>query len=303
MRYNNEEIISIGGNAFLNINWEMVSHCQFDCSYCYYKPFQSDTNYTTLGKIVLTKLKQIKDDFIINLIGGEPSLHPDFIQIINELIEIENLKEIRIVTNFVKPFEFWNKIKKSSKVKITASYHPEYPNKDFTKKLSQLTSIYRTDTAFLITNEKSHLKRSKEVFQDLYELSKSSKHTINPIRLHSKEGSNTSYQEYEKDIEAFITSCESEVEKLDNQETATITTTAKTLDISKPKFMANNFHALKGWKCDVNAFIIQYDGMVSYACKGIKKHILTCNFKTSAIICPFKYCECDDYWDFKKVKA
>lgn len=281
----------------------MVSHCQFDCSYCYYKPFQSNTNYSPLGKIVLTKLKQIEDHFVINLIGGEPSLHPDFIEIINELTMINNLKEIRIVTNFVKPTSFWNKINKSDKIKITASYHPEYPNKDFAEKLSQLSSNYRTDTAFLITNDRSYLQQSKEVFNSIYMLAKSTGHTINPIRLHSKEGSNTAYQKYDNDIEDFIAACESSIKELEHKETASITIKSGTFKITKPEFMANNYHALKGWKCDINAFIIHYDGMVSYACKGAKKHILTCDFKTKGIICPFRYCECDDYWDFKKEKV
>ncbi len=304
MKYKTEEVFRIGkDNTCININWEMVSHCQYDCSYCYYKPFQSDTNYTTLGKIVLKKLQQIEEDFVINLIGGEPTLHPDFIEILNKLIEIDKLKEIRIVTNLVKPLNFWVKITPSPKVKITASYHPEYPNKSFIEKLESLAKVYRTDTAFLITNEIDHLDKSKEVFKQLFTLSQTSTHTLNPIRLHKKEDSVTRYISYQEEINEFIIHCEQKIKELKNKETVSIETISGEKILTKPEFLNNELHALKGWRCAINAFIIHYDAMVSYACKGIKKHILTCDFKTNAITCPFNYCECDDYWEFRKDKA
>ncbi|RZF22815.1 radical SAM protein [Halobacteriovorax vibrionivorans] len=301
MQYENQKILEIGQGSPLNINWEMVSHCQYDCSYCYYRPFTSDTNYSTLSKIILKKLKNIEEDFIINLIGGEPTLHPDFTQVIDELISIENLKEIRIVTNFIKPESFWNKIQRSSKIKITASYHPEYKNKDFIKKSEILSDQFNIDIAFLFTNKIEEFIKYKEVFEDAYQLAKQKKLTLNCVRLHKEEYNNTTYEEYDPEIEDFIKESEHKVSSLDNKETTLIKTSDIQKNIAKSHFLANGYNKLKGWKCDIKAFIIHYDAQVSYACKNTKKHILTCDFKTEGIVCPFNLCECDDYWSFKKV--
>ncbi|EPZ51972.1 4Fe-4S single cluster domain protein [Bacteriovorax sp. BAL6_X] len=301
MQYENEEIIAIGEGSPLNINWEMVSHCQFDCSYCYYRPFNSNTEYTTLSKIVLKKLKAIEEDFIINLIGGEPSLHPNFISIIEELETIQNLKEIRIVTNFVKPESFWLKLPVSEKIKITASFHPEYPNKGFIEKIDLLSNKYQMDTAFLFTNKLEEFEKYKHTFENLYKLAQENKHTLNCIRLHKETSHSVSYESYQEEIEAFIKICEEKVAKLENKETTLIKTAKTQKHISKSEFLNNGYNQLEGWKCDIRAFIIHYDAQVSYACKSTKKHILTCDFKTSSIVCPFKLCECDDYWSFEKV--
>lgn len=301
MQYKNQEIVEIGSGSPLNINWEMVSHCQYDCTYCYYRPFTSDTNYTTLSKIVLKKLKSIEEDFIINLIGGEPTLHPNFIEIIEELVLIKNLKEIRIVTNFVKPESFWLKLPKSEKIKVTASFHPEYPNKNFVDKAENLSNEIKMDIAFLFTNKIEEFNTYKKVFNELYTIASKKKLTLNCIRLHKEDQNITSYEVYLNEIEEFIQESEDRVSQLENKETTLIKTTQIEKEISKSLFLKNGYNQLKGWNCDIRAFIIHYDAQVSYACKNTKKHILTCDFKTTGIVCPFKVCECDDYWSFKKV--
>ncbi|WP_412470007.1 radical SAM protein [Oceanospirillum sp. RT-1-3] len=301
MQYNNQDIIAIGEGSPLNINWEMVSHCQFDCSYCYYRPFTSDTNYTTLSKIVLKKLKAIEEDFIINLIGGEPTLHPNFLEIIEELIKIEKLREIRIVTNFVKPENFWSKIPKNNKIKITASFHPEYPNKDFVKKADILSGQYKIDIAFLFTNKIDEYNQYKNIFDDLYRLASNKKLTLNCIRLHNETQQQVSYEAYQEVIESFIKECEAKITLLENKETTLIKLKNSIHHLSKSDFLNHGYNRLKGWRCDIRAFIIHYDAQVSYACKNTKKHILTCDFKTTAITCPFEVCQCDDYWSFEKV--
>ncbi|MFG1512814.1 hypothetical protein ABMA79_15150, partial [Halobacteriovorax sp. HFRX-2_2] len=238
---------------------------------------------------------------IINLIGGEPSLHPNFITIIEELESIQNLKEIRIVTNFVKPESFWHKLPGSNKIKITASFHPEYPNKGFVEKIDLLSKRYRMDVAFLFTNKLEEFERYKNIFESLYNLAQEKKLTLNCIRLHNDTNDSVSYENYQDEIEEFIKNCELRVTQLENKETTLIRTAKEQKYISKSDFLNNGYNQLKGWKCDIRAFIIHYDAQVSYACKNTKKHILTCDFKTTSIVCPFKLCECDDYWSFEKV--
>ena len=124
---------------------------------------------------------------------------------------------------------------------------------------------------------------------------------MNVIRIHNTDKTEKSYVKYPKEIDEFIIKSDNEVSKLSNYETTLISTQHETIKIPKSTFLKNGYNELKGWHCEIKALIIHYDAYVSYACKNKKTHILTCDFKTDGLICPYNLCECDDYWSFEKV--
>jgi hypothetical protein len=67
-------------------------------------------------------------DFHIELVGGEPTLHPDICNILTQLNDLDKCKEIDLVTNLAKPVKFYRQfdVPRYSKLRICASYHPEY---------------------------------------------------------------------------------------------------------------------------------------------------------------------------------
>ncbi|MDD0854361.1 radical SAM protein [Halobacteriovorax sp. GB3] len=301
MKINQKEITQVGHGSPMIINWELVSHCQFKCSYCYYDPFESNTDYESLQKIIQKKISNIDQPFVINLIGGEPTLHPNFSKIVSFLQDLEKCTEIRIVTNLAKPIHFWDSIS-STKIVLTASYHPEYDNGKFFEKINQLYEKFDSDVPFLVPNSLIHLPRMKKTLENLLNIDSPRSPTINIIRPHYKSGYSVSFEQYPEEIELFIKEATTIISKNENQEKIKVYSKNKEIEMAKSTFFDLNMHYLKGWKCNINAFIIHYNGYVSSACRNDKKHIITAKFKSTPLICPYQACECDDFWNFEKYR-
>lgn len=286
----------------LNINWELVSHCQFNCSYCYYRPFKSSTDYGTLSKIILKKLAGLETDAKIALLGGEPSLHPRFIEVIEELWRNTKIKEVAIVTNFKRKGSVWEKlIPFKDKVKVVVSYHAEYAIEDFFEKLDFLIGKIPLDFVFVVHPQIKYLEKMKKIAQRVQN-QKYSAMSLNFVPVHLDSGSEKDYAFYPKEILEFMREQQELTRRRDNVETLLMRTEDKSVKVPKFQILSEELNRFKGWECRLGAFIIHEDGMVSKACSNETKHILTTKFEHGKLICPFRVCECDDYWAFEKFK-
>ncbi|WDV45519.1 radical SAM protein [Clostridiaceae bacterium M8S5] len=89
------------------------SECNLRCTYC----FVNDFNYNKGNNITLENFK-IAVDFItadnnnehIGIIGGEPTLHPQFDKILDYLADNEKVEKVIIFTNGILIDKFWDKI-------------------------------------------------------------------------------------------------------------------------------------------------------------------------------------------------
>lgn len=293
-------ILQIGKGSILNINWELVSHCQLNCTYCYYKPFRSQTDYSSLYSIVLKKLKEITEPFKINLVGGEPTLHPNFFEVIHELYEIPQLQSIALVTNLEQDLDFYSNLKKyHEKLRIVASYHPEYPQKDFFIKTADLQDRLLIDIVFIVHNNSKLLKKMQEDSKKMYELL-NDKAIINFIRIHEKRTGKEEYRKYDDAVEVFFQEQLEIIKKRTNTEVVELMTEDGWEQITKLEFMRDKRNQWEGWFCNLHAFIIHEDGYVTRSCSRDKKHILLTKFEKRPLVCTYKICECDDYWSFEK---
>lgn len=294
------QIDQIGQGSPVNINWELVSHCQFKCTYCYYGPFKSTTNYTTLSKLILKKLSQITDPTKITLLGGEPSLHPEFHDVVSTLYEMDHIKEISIVTNFEMPLDFWQKLYNfSDKVKIVISFHPEYPQKEAFDKIQQLQDSLKLDLVFVVHHNPKFLPRLNEYFQNLKEKVKDHV-SFNFVPVHENKNGQNEYAQYPKEIKSFLKEVENYALLKDNFEKAFVLINNEWQMMPKFEIINQGLNRLKNWSCELRAFIIHEDGHTSHSCTTIKKHILLQDFSAKTLKCTFNICECDDYWNFPK---
>lgn len=116
----------------VTFHWAIIDHCQWECTYCSAKDTLSKDLYRqglhrTAYKFVLHRLRNLKFKFKVELLGGEPTLHPDLSYIVEELEKIENCTEITIITNFAKGIDYYLQFDKpNTKVEIHMSYHAEY---------------------------------------------------------------------------------------------------------------------------------------------------------------------------------
>lgn len=124
----------------LNILAYITDFCNYNCWYCYNKKPKEKLhlNLDILSDYVI-KLKDVTKRCIdLDLIGGEPSIHPDLIQFCEKLYGMTN---INIYTNFSKSDDFYQKLEKLD-IKFDISYH----NINGKKNQSVIDRIYKTDS-------------------------------------------------------------------------------------------------------------------------------------------------------------
>ena len=128
----------IKGYNRLHFEWFLVNWCNFKCSYCnaadrMVEKYSKESS-PSKHKLVLGRLSLIDTDFEIDLFGGEPTLHPEFLDIIKALAKMPRCKLIEIKTNLSRPLAYLEKTLVNDKVRLAASYHAQYYNDEFLKK-------------------------------------------------------------------------------------------------------------------------------------------------------------------------
>jgi sulfatase maturation enzyme AslB (radical SAM superfamily) len=295
-------ITSVGNGSPININWELVSHCQFNCTYCYYKPFKSNTDYKPLAKIVLSKLATLKERTKVTLLGGEPTLHPSFLEVVSQLSSFDHVEQICIVTNFEKPLSFWESLGPyAQKLKIVISFHPEYEQKLMFEKISKLQDSFTLDFVFIVHNDPQYLSKMQKTALQLEAVNE--RVSINYVKLHDKGESSDEYREYPIEILAFMHEQQEKLRNRTTTETVNIHTSEGSFKLPKFEMINQDLNRFQGWECNLRAFIIKENGQVASACTSRTKHILLADFSGSSLICPHQLCECDDYWEFPKTKT
>lgn len=119
--------------------------CNFKCPYCIQKIHGIIPKYEIVpGKLWVERLNLIegrrKSRFLrrpkvkkVAIIGGEPAVHPDFTEILNEL---DSDWMITVTSNLSAPLFsdinlFLRRLKRKKKIKFNVSFHPLYANVDY----------------------------------------------------------------------------------------------------------------------------------------------------------------------------
>ena len=109
--------------------WDIITSCQYRCTYCYALPWlkkPNDIENVDAYKRVLPRFKlRSMSNFKIEILGGEPMLHPNIDEILSELCDNEKCESVTLNTNAILPL---NKIKDLSNkgLNVSPSYHPEF---------------------------------------------------------------------------------------------------------------------------------------------------------------------------------
>lgn len=124
------------------INWDIIDKCQFKCTYCYATDFNKDEFsqglHQNTWRLVLHRLSKLDFDWIVDIRGGEPTLHPHFHDIIRALESYPHCKKISIASNMGARIQDYLQLDQpDSKIELHASYHVEYPNQ-FARKVLEL---------------------------------------------------------------------------------------------------------------------------------------------------------------------
>lgn len=100
-------------NKMIRLTIQLTHDCNYNCYYCYDKGNRLMRKKETLKlqfiQMFLLNFKEtINESFEISLLGGEPTLHPDFIKILEILSKCNLLKRLTIVTNGTASVNIYN---------------------------------------------------------------------------------------------------------------------------------------------------------------------------------------------------
>lgn len=101
-----------------------VDDCNYSCSYCYNKKPYSKKNIDIerLLKFIDLLCENNNKKIAIELIGGEPTLHPNLFYFL-EQVKKKSIVDICIFTNFSRPIIFYEKIILDYNVRFLATWH------------------------------------------------------------------------------------------------------------------------------------------------------------------------------------
>lgn len=292
----------IGREYPLSISWDLVTHCQLNCSYCYYRPYTSQTKYEDIMNLVLNRLKAVDGPFEVSLLGGEPTLHPHFAQLISRLCSINNLLKISVVTNFMAPLEFWRSLEGySDKLEIIPSFHAEYFHMSFFEKILLLKNNFSFNLGFVLHHSADYLPQMKQAIEYYINyLSQDVRISFN--KLVNKNGNEERYYAYDLKVLEFIAETQNKFKAKFALEIVQLFNDNEISEISQWEFGENNLNRVKGWSCHMSSLVITADGHVIYPCTYQKKHILFANLEKRNLICPLDFCPSEAFWNYQKIR-
>jgi len=330
------DVISAGNPEYnlLTFSWDLIDVCQYKCSYCSamnfnVKRFLTNPELKTAWRDVIKKLKlkSIRMPFAVEILGGEPTLHPDIDQIINSLCEVDNCIQIDLITNLAKPVKFYKQFNnpKNSKLAIEASFHPEYDVDGYKNKVVELNNCEHI-TIYPNINLPTD-KHAWPVTLDLiaYLQDNDVKVGLNFLQdvQQGEIGSWTSsYPEEFWDVfEEHLTPLgykRSQSDGTKQQAMLFLKSHAGSTTIDIPYQFINgtskrlseaeinrfDLRRFEGWNCRAMMYHIDMSGNIKHHCTGedIPAYKLNKTNLTCSVICPLERCDCDTKFLYVKSK-
>lgn len=317
------ESCGIEGYDIADFSWELTNKCQYRCTYCYaWDYIRSDigSNHLQSWRAVISKLKLNNcPKFNIELLGGEPTLHPDIVDIISALCDNDRCQRVELITNLVKPVEFFLQFDhpKFSKLQVSVSHHPEYNKNKFTDKCITLSRCnFDLFVNLNVMKDTSHWTDTIKILGQLH--SNKLHYDINLLHStdhykgfnHSSAGEGDCNDSARYSIDKFkqlaSTELRIDVDDLFNtiiERKVTYKTPAgdkvvRELDIRTAGL--DKFH--EKFSCKAMTWNISHDGAIINACSGEPMDVLMRN-SSACITCPVTTgCACDLMFIYPKTK-
>lgn len=310
------QIIKVGSRDYfenkneVKINWAITRKCNFTCSYCTVYNNNDKFRPFIQFKQAINKIATLnKDKYEITLTGGEPTIYPQYIELLKYLFEkLGNKVSILTISNLSRTNRFFNDfVTKLNKYKdrliFVASYHFEFAKEnEFLENLKILVN----NGHFVKVQIMAHPDKMKEVRSLELELSKivSPKLKYQIMVIRENYGSVPDKRYSPKDLEWLKQFYTSHIE----EKNILLYTIDENGDIKEDKYAAPELNAkglnnYKGMICEagLNNFSINENGKIDRAVCFRKEENNSKNIFSDRdnladinqpIICPFERCGC-----------
>ena len=139
-QYSNEQ------HADINMLVYIADICNYNCEYCYNKKPRTNQllDLNKLNTFLIDMQKKTNKIIAVELIGGEPTLHPNLLSFLEKTKNIPNI-QFAILTNFHKDLQYYLNLIDQYKLRIIPTWHSipnDLENKDFENKIFSIPEKY-----------------------------------------------------------------------------------------------------------------------------------------------------------------
>jgi len=282
------------------LQWFMIDVCNMKCSYCiegfgnseYLKKCDFNKNKTkqeSYKKVLkLLNLKKVPK-FNIELLGGEPTLHPKFNYILESLTKIDQCDKIEIMTNLKNGKRIFENVKPVDKILINPSIHFESYDKDSIQKniKNLIDRGFRLTPTVMLHDKCEYWDKMVEFFN--FCLDNNVKYDVSYLY-------NTGFGYKSKYSEEFYNIFTKYIKR--DERTWPFQVDGVEGNYNYDDIITNKMSNLKGINCKPLRWVIDYKGGIYNACS--KMPFLLYMNKETTIKCPFGNCGCDIQWDYEK---
>lgn len=274
----------------LYIHWDLLTKCNFHCSYCYAKDWYTKSNQWNLEsplarqKFIIKCIEKAQLPVFLGILGGEPTEDEnlDLIirMILKDIIPRHPDNRVYITTNLYNYVEF----PQNDKLFVLCSYHPEFRYaKRFVSNVKKIKNKVRINL-MLIPGYENDLKF---IFNELSDFD------IHPHFVYKNHRSELIYNVFDEFKEM-------------RQKHREFVYDGKLF--SDFELLEQNKNCYYNWLCYNNNYEISFDGNVKNLCLNSSKSLyLDPNFfakisEIDAMRCPHEFCNCDGLLKCFKIK-
>lgn len=296
----------------INVYWILTDFCNFKCNYC--PDFLHNGHFAT-GKtqgfpsyseitVFMDKLKALVDHgthLNLQFGGGEPTLHPNFLDII-KYMNAENV-HLGVTTNGSRSDEWWREALPFLD-NVTISLHPEFTKIDKVNDVAKFIASSDTDFMFNLSCDPARWDKVLGLYD---KLDAEFKHSVTPKVLNYLDSTKENYK-YTSEQTAWIKTHMGRPKSSDRFLNSIMHfDDGSTENLLLGRVTVNNWNEFKNWRCKVasQSIMIDYTGTVNAGICMAKSlgHITEFELDTSDIVCPFNFCPCPNDIKAEKYKV
>lgn len=292
-----EKITQAGYKDFnlVTFCWYLTNLCQYRCSYCaehFRLSKERVPNEDLAYKSVLAILRLRKmSNFSVEMVGGEPTLHPRAIDILKLLSEIDKCKYIELHTNLKRSYEYFEQFN-IDKLVVKSSFHPEYYTDEFVEKIIKLNKrIHIRPIAIMSDNSKywSITKQFLDILIDNnidYELQPL--YEVAECNFFAPKYTDKFFEEFESYFardELIEDNRVSELDFTDASRQIPYTVNGNTVTYTEKHIRQNALNKFKGFFCTPVYWSIEPTGEIINSCTGERLNV-TLNNLNKRVTCP-----------------
>ena len=292
----------------IRFHWDIITHCNFKCPYCYARAKEGNwfkISSLELIKKTLKKLEKIQKPLEIILLGGEPTLHPKYFEIIEEVSKLPQDLEFGIISNgmFKDPLKFIQKHKKYNKnFSFSITFHPSQHNDKSIQEFKNNLKIINDEGFLLNVNIILDKIENDKIIREILDFLK-----LNNIGFYY----NVPFFSNDFYVEHFDISDNYKKWLLDinleymGQKELKYYRKDKENIYNDIDVVLNNLQDFKGWTCKNNNFEIKAgtSDFIRMCSSGSEKYTVQDINNLKDMICPLNKCLCQGLLSNEKIRT